>query len=69
MAYNCDKAQENISAYVDGELGVIDTLLLKLHTIKCEKCREDLKFEKDIVRTMSTENFFLPHNFFLLSLF
>ena len=63
MAYNCEKAQENISAYVDGELGVIDTLLLKLHTIKCKKCREDLNFEKDLVRTMSAENFFLPHNF------
>lgn len=63
MAYNCEKAQENISAYVDGELGVIDTLLLKLHTLKCEKCREDLKFEKDLVSAMSAENFFLPHNF------
>ena len=63
MAYNCEKAQENISAYVDGELGVIDTLLLKLHTIKCKKCREDLSFEKDLVRTMSAENFFLPHDF------
>ncbi len=63
MSYNCDKAQENISAYVDGELGIIDSIRLKLHTIKCEKCREDLSFEKDLVRTMSSENFFLPYDF------
>lgn len=63
MSYNCDRAQENISAYVDGELGTIESIRLKLHTLKCKKCREDLNFEKDLVRTMSSENFFLPHDF------
>ncbi len=63
MSYNCEKAQENISAYVDGELGTIESIRLKLHTLKCEKCREDLNFEKDLVRTMSSETFFLPHDF------
>ena len=62
MSYTCDKAQENISAYVDGELGLIESIRLKLHTLKCEKCRSDLEFEKSIVRTMSAESFFIPHD-------
>ena len=62
MSYTCDKAQENISAYVDGELGLIESIRLKLHTLKCEKCRSDLEFEKSIVETMSAESFFIPHD-------
>ncbi len=63
MSYNCEKALENISAYVDGELGIIESIKLKIHTLLCKECREELEFEKRILASMSSETFFMPHKF------
>ncbi len=40
---DCEKAQENLSAHLDGELGDAEEKALKAHIEECPKCRSELE--------------------------
>ena len=53
----CKDCEEQISAYMDNELGHQEKILIESHLVKCESCRhfwkDIIKMERDLHKAMT----------------